>query len=455
MRSAVTSFGSSSLLLGLPMSLLFLSQLTDFLVLLSVADAQSLLFFTSKPVQADDPRRLAAEGAQKTFQAVLYLFVFLMCALNWRTVYTYLRQWPHLVLIIALLLFGTTYSTEPVKVVTNSILMVVAILMPLAFAIGQKDSPNRLINFYWFLLIPFVFSHFASLVLLMFYGVDPLSMITSPNRYGGFSGNPNSLGNSAVIGVWVSFAVLLSEQTSRKFKIFAVVSALIFANSIALSGSGTALAVSILVVGLLLWMRFLSMFSNKVRGPINVFSGAFLVCAVLSILVLTTPAEIFLLFTGSLGKDATLTGRTELWDIAKDAVAQRPWLGWSFDSHTSVKSYREYYIDHNHYHNGFLDTLINGGVVLLLLVLYNLSWFVRVFLRAFRRNQAVFALAVPGIMIVILNISEYSLLRPLSEIWQLYTACFILLTYRYTRSEERHRPLDVVRKRRKKSMRWA
>jgi len=456
-RAAFDRLSTSPFLLSLPLSLLFLSQLTDFLVLLKVTDASSLLIFSAQPVQSDDPRRIEAEGLQKTFQAILYLYLLVMCAFNWRAVFGYFRQWPHLVLIVGMLLFTATYSTEPTKVITNSILILISILIPLAFAIGHKDYPDRVVRFYLYLLVPFIVSHSASLLLLFYYGMSPFEIITSTNRYGGLAGNPNTLGNTAVIGLWACFAIILSQQTGKLLRAFAIVSVLVFANSIAMSGSGTALAVSLVVVALLFWMRFVSAFSAQVRGAVNVFATAIFLCGVLAVLVMVTPAQIFLVFTESMGKDATLTGRTELWDMAKGAIAQRPWLGWSFDSHASVKAEREFFIDHNHYHNGFLDTLVEGGAVLLALVLYHLAHFARVFIKAFHRNRTLFTLVVPGIMLVILNISEYSLLRPLSEIWQLYIACFVLLTFRTvaTSNQSSTRRTKSSRKRSKRVLRWA
>jgi len=155
---------------------------------------------------------------------------------------------------------------------------------------------------------------------------------------------------------------------------------------------------------------------------VNVFSAILFALGILSVLLMVTPAELFLVFTGSLGKDASLTGRTDLWDIAKDAIAQRPLLGWSFDSHTSVMAEREYEVPYNHYHNGFLDTVIEGGMLLMCVVLYNFGRYVTHFLKLFRQTNHVYPLVVPFIMIIILNMSEYSLLRPLSVVWQLYIA---------------------------------
>lgn len=457
LRFLLGSLAASPLMLSAPIVMLLASVLTDYAVLLHAFDASTLLFFTALPTQVEDPRRIGAEEIKKTVQAGIYLFALVMCLLNWRAVYAYLKKWPHLVLLVGYLMFTATYSTDPNKVVTNSILILISILMPIAFAIGQKNSQNRLGNFYLVVLTPFIASHVASLFLLFYYSADPIELIVSTNRFGGFSGNPNSLGNSAVLGVWAAAALLASPHIKPLRRALALISLPIFATSVALSGSGTATVASITVVLIMIWMRLLASFKPSVRLIVNFFSAALLACLVLAVLLLVTPAEVFLAFTGSLGKDATLTGRTELWAIAKEAILQRPWFGWSFDSHFSVKAERAFAVRYNHYHNGFLDTVVLGGLLLLAIVLYNFGRFTQAFIIAFRESHAVFPLLVPFVMIIVLNMSEYSLLRPLSEEWQLYIACFVMLTYTHKGYVPFQKKIGSTRtkRRRKKALRWA
>jgi len=462
-RIAVRGVANSSIVLTMPLMLLLASSITDYLVLLNATNSSNLLFFSALPVPVEDARREGAEALKKSFQAVLYLITLSLCVVHWRAVKAYVMEWPHLSILIAILLFGTTYSLEPTKVVTNSILILVSILMPLLFVIGQRNGKDRLQSFYLLMLFPFFLSHLASLILLFSYGQDPFTVIFSTNRYGGFSGNPNSLGNTAALGLWAASALVLSAGIARHWRMLAMLSIPIFLLSVAMSGSGTATIASVLIVGLMVWMRVLATFKPMVRLAMNVFAALVFTLLVLSVLLLVTPAELFLVFTGSLGKDASMSGRTELWDIAKDAIAQRPLLGWSFDSHASVMSMHEFEVRYNHYHNGFLDTVIDGGMLLMCVVLYNFGLYITRFVKLFRQNNHVYPLVVPFIMIIVLNISEYSLLRPLSGIWQLYIACFVIMSYQYVGANVRPKPPTTKssgtgksrRKRKRLALRWA
>lgn len=462
-RFAGRKFANSPVVLTMPLMLLLGSSLTDYLVLLNHSNSSTLVFFSALPVSIEDIRREGAEEIKKSVQAVLYLMTLLLCIVHWRTVKDYVMKWPHLIVLMGVLLLGTTYSVEPTKVLTNSILILVSILMPLLFVIGQRNGRGRLQSFYLLIFFPFFVSHLASLILLFTYGADPLEIIFSTRRYGGFSGNPNSLGNAAALGLWSASALLLSTGIARHWRFLAMLSLPLFISSVAMSGSGTATIASVIIVGLMVWMRLLSTFKPTVRLVVNVFATLVFTFLVLSVLLMVTPAELFLVFTGSLGKDATMTGRTELWDIARAAIAQRPWLGWSFDSHSSVMSVHAYDVRHNHYHNGFLDTVIDGGMLLMFVVLYNFGCYITRFVKLFRQNSHVYPLLVPFIVIIVLNISEYSLLRPLSEVWQLYIACFVVLSYQYIGTNVRPKSPTKKdssagksrRKRKRLALRWA
>lgn len=81
--------------------------------------------------------------------------------------------------------------------------------------------------------------------------------------------------------------------------------------------------------------------------------------------------------TGLLGKDASFTGRTEVWAIAVRMIAVRPWLGygegafWSTSSQTVGSLLGNW--QPQHAHNGGLEICLNLGLVGLVLVLSTLA----------------------------------------------------------------------------------
>ena len=150
----------------------------------------------------------------------------------------------------------------------------------------------------------------------------------------------------------------MSEDVGRKLRILAMASVLVFLLHIILSGSGTSLITFVLVTVALSWLRILSAFKLKIRRVLNLAIMIMFVLLLCLVGVASSPTELYLAFTESLGKDASLTGRTELWAIAREAIAVHPIVGWGYDSHISVFDSGTFAVPFNHYHNGFMDTII-------------------------------------------------------------------------------------------------
>jgi O-antigen ligase len=133
------------------------------------------------------------------------------------------------------------------------------------------------------------------------------------------------------------------------------------------------------------------------------------------------------LVLAALGKDATLTGRTFLWQLASDMAARRPWLGYGYGAFwLGPGSWAGYVADLMHWeaphaHNGLLDLALDLGRagVVLYLVGYVLA------LRAAiaRARHPFVGSALPAAYLVFLalsNITESALLRQFSVFWVLY-----------------------------------
>ncbi|RIJ27773.1 O-antigen ligase family protein [Henriciella algicola] len=129
-----------------------------------------------------------------------------------------------------------------------------------------------------------------------------------------------------------------------------------------------------------------------------------------------------------LGRDATLTGRTDIWAVLADAIADRPLLGygygafWQLDSMPAyrVRSAAEWLVPTAH--NGWLETALSVGLIGLGLLVAN---FVLFLLRAAWLSidnwLGIFALGVAG-QFLLFSISESNALQQNSIIWVTYVA---------------------------------
>jgi O-antigen ligase len=130
-----------------------------------------------------------------------------------------------------------------------------------------------------------------------------------------------------------------------------------------------------------------------------------------------------------IGKDATLTGRTDIWEELIRAVNVRPWLGYGYQAFWSKDSEPRYWLQQAvdwaapSGHNGWLDLAISLGLVgfVLFLLDYLLST-CRAIAQATRTPAAVLALGVL-VQLILFSMSESILLWQNSIIWATY--CFV------------------------------
>ena len=373
--------------------------------------------------------RDAAEATKANLLRFVYLFVFALAALKRREVIHYFKSQPNVVLLITWLFLTAFYSIDPVKVITNTIITIVGFTCAILFATAHAQQ-RRYYSLYVVVFIPMLLLNVISALIFLNQGVGYIEFLSSGQRYGGVAGNPNSLGLLAVVGYWAAACLVLSAHVGRSLRILAIAGIALFLLHIMLSGSGTSLLTAILITVALSWLRILSAFNIRIRRVLNISVMILFVLLLVLVGVASSPTEVYLAFTESLGKDASLTGRTELWAIAREAIAVHPIIGWGYDSHGSVFDTGTFAVPFNHYHNGFMDTIIAGGFILLAIMIYNLNLYMRAFLQAFQRDAQAFPMILPFILLLFLNLSEYSLLRPNSQNWTVYVLSFVMLTYR-------------------------
>lgn|GEM_PF-1594762 len=435
--------GISSLLL---MVYVFIYS-SDFLILLNPVDALASLQFTASGGGTDDARSDQIEEFKATLGIGIYIFVLLYSVFFLKTIVKTLVAHPHILLIIAVLLYGTTVSVNPQQVFFSTVQIGIGILIAIVYATQHSGSDRWDRKFCLTILFPVFLVHLYSFVLFFANELSVIEFAEGSARYGGLPGNPNVAGASAVLGVWSSLYILLGGGNSRAIKIYCSLALCLFAFTIVMSGSGTSITVSIAIIAMLIWLKFLTLFRSSVKRVVYVGSGVLVMFSLVGfILVNDATEELTETFTSSLGKRTDLTGRTELWEIAAAAIEERPFLGWSFDQHETVQENRKYVIpqDLGHFHNGFLDTAVAGGLVLLALVLWNMIGYVRNCFKTRGDTSFMYGFVGPVVILVLMNLSEYSLLRPLSVLFEFYLCAYFLLVMSRLAEEEAGGPVAIA-----------
>jgi O-antigen ligase len=135
------------------------------------------------------------------------------------------------------------------------------------------------------------------------------------------------------------------------------------------------------------------------------------------------------------GRDATLTGRTDLWDIAVEAIGERPVLGYGYKEFWNPDGSSDRYKqvvgwEPSSSHNGFVEVALDLGLVgetaLVLVLILGVSRAVRMFWRGTDRLSA-WPLCVM-IFVICSNLTEASFAKYQTITWVAFLAAFFFAT---------------------------
>ena len=420
--------------------MLLLASLDFYVAINNIAIGDGLIFTDRQKTQNADGRA-AAESLKRWFFFTCYVATIALAIAHYKAIVRAIRSNKILFLIPPILVTGIFISINPISVMTNTLQIVVGILAAAQLALAHHSRESRT-NLYSSVLLASSPIIICSLGLLLLIQLHPFEFIMSNKRFGGFAGNPNTLGSISAISIWASLALLTTYRLSVAKKLFIAINIALCILCIALSGSGTSIVLVVLTVLVFGWFLLSSRLSSNKTLGLYALTIVFATLSFIALLTVYTPEQLLEKIYVQLGKDSTMTGRTDLWGIALEAIRQKWLLGWGFDSHQSVMADPLFHIDYNHFHNGFLDTFLAGGIVLLTATVLILLSYLKKFLQIQFQTQQLFPLAFPLIYIVLLNISEYSLLRPLSPFWHIFLCGLFVLTFELHRLKRLHKLND-------------
>jgi exopolysaccharide production protein ExoQ len=137
-----------------------------------------------------------------------------------------------------------------------------------------------------------------------------------------------------------------------------------------------------------------------------------------------------------LGRDSTMTGRTEIWQAVLQAIMKHPLLGYGFAAFwLSLRGESANIIVALRWavpaaHNGFLEIWLQLGAAGLFLFAAGFLFALRSALRGLRQpsfSRAAWPLAVILLLTVVYNLDESSLMQPNDFLWMLYVATLVNL----------------------------
>ncbi|WP_104432084.1 O-antigen ligase family protein [Kineococcus xinjiangensis] len=197
--------------------------------------------------------------------------------------------------------------------------------------------------------------------LLLYLSGSPLALDEVHGTLRGILITKNTLGRMLAFGILAAVAVALLDRARRRRS---AVSLLVMLGALALTGSTGGMLTAAAALGVLVPVALAT--QRRARAAVL---GAGLFATATALVV--APRLSLTGVTGVVGEDATLTGRTEIWEASLRALADRPLLGygygafWHEDLGAAASDHIRARLQWNvpNAHNGLLDIALDLGVV--------------------------------------------------------------------------------------------
>jgi exopolysaccharide production protein ExoQ len=243
----------------------------------------------------------------------IYLTTGLLIALRWKRFVRVATRDRFLLLLVGIALLSVLWSAAPEATVRRSAALLGTTLFG-AYLATRYDLQRLLSLLTWALGIAGLLSLVSALVLTS-YGV-----VSYEGWWEGVYGEKNATGAAMALGALVFLLRALSQPRHRwlTWAFFGLSVGLLL-----LSNALTAL-MSLLILFLLFPFYKVLRWQYTLMLPFLIL--AVLVGGVASGWLLGNMENIL----PALGRDVTLTGRTEIWPAVIDSIRQRPWLGYGY-----------------------------------------------------------------------------------------------------------------------------
>jgi exopolysaccharide production protein ExoQ len=320
--------------------------------------------FVSSPALSSlvtDPS--AAEAQANVFNTIAIAFNILLlvplCLLRFQRMALLVHDNAMAIALLALIFISTAWSIHPDVTIRRSI-NYLSTMLTAFYLVERFEFPNiaRVIS------ASIAISVTGSFIFVLIFpdnAVHPAS-VQFDNLAGAWRGafaHKNVLGHTMAVGILVELYLLISFRDKWVWHALLLCACWVL---LVLSRSSTAIILSsIFLVGAALLMLLL-----YVRQYLGVgLAAAFIFTMTIFGIYWVDPDIMWTL----LGRDATLTGRTELWALVVNLISERPLLGWGYSAiwlpsepiATAVSEYVGWAVPHAH--NAWLEITLELGFV--------------------------------------------------------------------------------------------
>ncbi|RAN32214.1 O-antigen ligase family protein [Hyphomonas pacifica] len=217
----------------------------------------------------------------------------------------------------------------------------------------------------------------------------------------------------------LSLATLLNDKALRWTRLLAAGVFPIALFFMLQAPSATALVFAIVGIAGLLSVKFLWVTVSKIRhlrSLVFLIAGALVMCGL--IYILNQPSENYMAdFLAAVGKDATFTGRTHIWQAGELAAKQHPWFGTGMEGFWQIWNGAAQSINENDFkpygtkltfHNAYLEVRVHLGYIGMSLYILLWAWCWYRLLKQWLLDSSVYtsALLVFGAIVFVSTFTE-------------------------------------------------
>ncbi|EKU98631.1 lipid A core-O-antigen ligase-like enyme [Leptolyngbya sp. PCC 7375] len=287
--------------------------------------------------------------------------------------------------------------------------------MLFAVYLAGRYTLKQQITILSYVLLSISILNFVFVYALPQYGI--MGPPVHPGAWRGVFTHKNGAGKMMVLACGVMYT-MFNEVKDKRLKWLYIIGLFLSLQMINKTGSGGALLNSVFILTI---VTVLQVFKTETRKLL--LSLIFLISGAIFVSVAYVPLMTFAL--GLIGKDATLTGRTDIWEYIYTMIGHRPALGYGVGGFWHGTAGPSLYIWQRagwrvpDAHQGFLDMTLQIGIIgttLVSLVLW------QTLLRGLARTRLfkTWVSSWPAaytLYIVLINLAESSLLAPNSIFW--------------------------------------
>jgi exopolysaccharide production protein ExoQ len=314
-----------------------------------------------------------------------------------------------LITLILYTLLTAAWAYNPSETLNNFVFLSSALFISIMTALAFANNKDALIRWLFWL---FLLMTLASIITaLQFPKIGINTMNFGRPRWIGITTHPNVLGVQALVLIWLSTNLFfLSKSKLEKTLIFFAIIAAFF--TIIKADSMSSLITSLVIV---IYTCYCYLSGRlKLSTKLILYTVSLLIFLFIVTFYMST-SELVTTTLESTGRNTTFTGRALLWQKALASAADNLFFGYGFDDLQQLTKKHHFLM--SHLHNGYIETLVKGGMIACILLAFI---FIKTFFHQLRIKSEYmhdFNFLSTGLVMVLLhNLTESSILRGLSTL---------------------------------------